>query len=185
MTAEKRQKVMLGALLVLLLVAGWRFIRPALDRLAESGSVSVLGRGPSRDRLAKLAGAEIVDLRLGALVAPAHDYQPGRNIFRTVEPPPPPPPPAPPPPPPVAYIPPPPPPPSRPQPPPVDLSLVGIFGPEHRRIAVLTDGEEIINALEADEVREKFIVERIGLESIDLGFVGFPDAPPETLEIGS
>ncbi|RMH15567.1 MAG: hypothetical protein D6696_20455 [Acidobacteria bacterium] len=69
--------------------------------------------------------------------------------------------------------------------PPIDVSLLGIFGPENRRIAALTDGETIINALEGEEINGKFIVDRIGFESIDLRFVGFPDVPPETLEIDS
>ena len=40
-------------------------------------------------------------------------------------------------------------------------------------------------ALESDVVKEKFIVHRIGLESIELRFVGFPDTESEQLEIGT
>ena len=73
--------------------------------------------------------------------------------------------------------------PPKPQPPPVDVTLLGIFGPERRRIAVLTDNEgTIINALEREVIREKFIVDRIGFESVDIGFVGFPDVAPQRLE---
>ena len=39
--------------------------------------------------------------------------------------------------------------------------------------------------LEQGVLNEKFIVDRIGFESVDLGFVGFPDAKAKTLEIGS
>ncbi len=185
MTPETRQKALVGVLALLLLVAGWRFVGPALNRLASSGGAGALGGTQVEDRLASLQ-QDMVDLDLAALAVPARDYTPGRNIFRIYRPPLPPP--APPPPyvpPPVVPVAPPPPVDRTPQPPAVDVSLVGIFGPESRRIAVLTDGEEIINALERDEVNDKFIVNRIGFESIDLGFVGFPDAPSETLEIGS
>ena len=184
MTPEKRQQVLIGALAVLLLVAGWRFAGPALNRLAASGGAGALGSARVDDRLAALEN-EIVDLDLDALAVPGRTYTPGRNIFRIYQPPPPPPPER-------VYTPPPPAPPAppvivdrTPQPPDVDVALVGIFGPENRRIAVLSDGEDIINALERDEVNDKFIVNRIGFESIDLGFVGFPDAPTATLEIGS
>jgi hypothetical protein len=66
----------------------------------------------------------------------------------------------------------------------VDVTLLGIFGPEDRRIAVLQDGETLINALRGDVVKEKFIIHRIGYETVDLRFVGFPDVPPARIEIG-
>lgn len=185
MTSEKRQKTLLAVLGVALLLAGWKYVRPVLARLTPGTGVTILGADGDRAKLASLANQEVVDLRMDALAPAGYDYAPGRNIFRTVDPPPPaPPPPVAPPPPPPQVAPPPPPPTGR-VPPQIDVTLLGIFGPEHRRIAVLTDGEEIINALERDEIREMFILERIGLESVDLGFVGFPDEPPETLEIGS
>jgi hypothetical protein len=77
----------------------------------------------------------------------------------------------------------PPPPPPPPQPPPIDFELLGIFGPKSRRIVAITDGETNINALLGQEFKEKFIVDRIGFESIDVRFVGFPDVPPKRVEI--
>lgn len=63
--------------------------------------------------------------------------------------------------------------------------MLGIFGPEDRRIAVLTDGEGWFqNALEQEVVRDKFIVHKIGYESVDFKFVGFPGTAPERVEIG-
>ena len=70
------------------------------------------------------------------------------------------------------------------EPPPVDVDLLGIFGPKSRRIAVLSDGEILLNVLEGGVVKEKFIVHKIGLESVDLTFVGFPDEAPHRLAIG-
>lgn len=185
MSDQRRQKMLLAILLVLALVVAWRYIGPMLGRLADTGAV-VLGRADTRDRLAELDRLELVDLEIDALDVQAREYQPGRDLFRYYTPPPPPPPPrvAPPPPPPRVVAPPPP-TVTRPRPPAVNLSLLGIFGPERRRIAVLTDGETIINALENEEIMEKFTIERIGFESIDLGFIGFPDEPPAQLEVGS
>ena len=75
--------------------------------------------------------------------------------------------------------------PAAPRPPPLDLKLLGIFGPESRRIAVLTDGDGWFqNALEQEVIREQFIVHNIGYESVDFTFVGFPDVEPERIEIG-
>ncbi len=63
--------------------------------------------------------------------------------------------------------------------------MLGIFGPEDRRIAVLTDGKDWFqNALEEEVIHEKFIVHQIGYESVDFKFVGFPDVEPERIEIG-
>ncbi|MEM6795176.1 MAG: hypothetical protein AAF725_14450, partial [Acidobacteriota bacterium] len=93
------------------------------------------------------------------------------------------------PPPPVAYRPPPPPPPREPpppavpQPPSVDFTVLGLFGPESRRIAVLIDGEDLINALERDVVKEEFVIDRIGYQTVSIAFVDFPDAEPVVLEI--
>ncbi|MEM6457091.1 MAG: hypothetical protein AAF772_18520 [Acidobacteriota bacterium] len=76
--------------------------------------------------------------------------------------------------------------PAAPTPPPVDLALLGIFGPERRRIVTFRqlDGDAIINALEGEVVNGRFIVRRIGLESVDLGFVGFPEDLTERIGFG-
>lgn len=117
-------------------------------------------------------------------------YDPGRDPFRFHQPPPPPPPPprTPPPPPPVTPQVPPPPAapvePPKPQPPPVDVQYLGSFGPEGAPIAVFTNGEEIFNVRQGEVIEGKFQVVRIGYESVDLSFVGFPDAPAERLPVG-
>lgn len=71
-----------------------------------------------------------------------------------------------------------------PQPPPVDVVFLGSFGPSSSRLAVFSDGSEIFNVSEGEVLKNKFIVVRIGFESADLGFVGFPEAPAQRLEIG-
>jgi hypothetical protein len=70
-----------------------------------------------------------------------------------------------------------------PRPPAVTLRYLGSFGPERKRIAVFTasDGTSVLNALEGEVIEGKFVVLKIGFESVELGFVGFPDAPPRRL----
>lgn len=70
-----------------------------------------------------------------------------------------------------------------PQPPEVDVRFLGSFGPRQRRIAVFADatGANVYDAREGDTVDDRFVVERIGYESVDIGFVGFPDVPARRL----
>jgi hypothetical protein len=70
-----------------------------------------------------------------------------------------------------------------PKPPAIDITYLGSFGPESRKIAVFSDGTTIHNALVGDVVNDKFIVASIGYESVDLKFVGFPDQPAERLAV--
>lgn len=73
---------------------------------------------------------------------------------------------------------------AHPDPPPIDVTYLGSFGSASRRVAVFSNGKEIVNAREGDTVNGKFIVHKIGFESVDLRFVGFPDTPPQRLAIG-
>lgn len=73
-----------------------------------------------------------------------------------------------------------------PRPPPISVVYLGSFGPERRRIAVFADsaGENLYNVRVGEVVEGKFIVDRIGYESVDIKFVGFPDEPAKRLPIG-
>ena len=71
-----------------------------------------------------------------------------------------------------------------PQPPAVDFVYLGTLGRDDDPVAVFSDGTEIYNALEGDLVKDQFEVQRIGYESVDLVFVGFPDEPAVRLAIG-
>ncbi len=144
---------------------------------------------------------EVVDLRLDLLEREPRTYRPGRNPW-TFPPPPPPPEPPPPPPPSPAEV-------ARqqeeaeriaraqaaaaeaarlealkPKPPPFTMKYVGSFGPANRRLAVFSDGKEIVNARQGEVLQRKFIVARIGYESVDIQFVGFPAEPPLRLAVG-
>jgi hypothetical protein len=197
----KRQRALLAVLLVVAAVAAWTQLLPRLggDGVGEATAGRGLGgRGAG--------GVDVVSLDLDALAATPRNYSPGRNPFDYGEPPPPPGPT------PeelarraeleaerrraaeearraaeeraleLAENPPPPP---KPQPPDFGLRYLGSFGPESRRIAVFTDGEEIYNALVGDVIAGQFVVHDIGYESVAIAFVDFPDEPPRRFAIGS
>lgn len=114
--------------------------------------------------------------------APARrELRSGRNPFDfrpPTVPPPPTPTPAPPPPP-ICGDPrflgpcPPPPPPPTPTPPAIAFKFIGTFGPKDRPIAVLVLGDQSVNARAGEVVFDRFIVRKVGYESIDVGFVGY------------
>jgi hypothetical protein len=70
--------------------------------------------------------------------------------------------------------PPPPPPPPVPQPPQFDFKYMGTFGPERAKLAAFSRNGEIVNAREGDTIDGKFVLRRIGIESVEIGYVGFP-----------
>lgn len=181
-----RERFLLGVLVLLAPIGIWRFLGPALSNLANRGTGGAIRVARVEER--PIAKQGFTELRLATLDASSSEYEPERNIFiygEKKKPPPPPPEPKPQPDKPKVRPIVPPPPPIGPKPPPIDLKLLGVFGPQRQRIAVLTDTEgAIIDALLEDVVREKFIVHRIGYESIDLKFVGFPDVEPKTIKIG-
>jgi hypothetical protein len=71
-------------------------------------------------------------------------------------------------------IPPPPPPPPKPVPPTFPYKYIGTFGPPSNPIATFSGNGELINARVGDVISGKFILRNIGIESIELGFIGFP-----------
>lgn len=208
---EGRTKLLLAVLGIVALFAAWQWIGPALGigggkdtgggrddsgDFAPMGRVGRLGRTAARPQV-----EEVVDLRIGELGGTARDYKPGRDPWRYVLPPPPP-------------TPPPPPPPSaediarqreaeerlaqaraaqlaaeaaeraKPKPPPFTLQYLGKFGPEERPIAVFTDGKNILNVQQGEVIQGKFIVGQIGMESVEIQFVDFPNWPPQRLPVG-
>jgi hypothetical protein len=57
------------------------------------------------------------------------------------------------------------------------LRYLGRFGPPEKQIAVFTDGSRVLNRLEGGVIDGRFIVERVGYESVDIRYVDFPGAP--------
>jgi hypothetical protein len=77
---------------------------------------------------------------------------------------------------------PPPPPTPTPKPPDIAFKFLGTFGPKDHPIAVVQQGDQVMNVRTGDTLFGKFILRKVGYESIDVGFVGFPEA--ETRRLG-
>lgn len=58
-----------------------------------------------------------------------------------------------------------------PSPPEITFKVIGTFGPKDNPIAVLVQGDKIVNARTGDVVFDKFQVVRVGHESVDIAFV--------------
>ena len=67
-----------------------------------------------------------------------------------------------------------PPPPPEPVPPPFTFKYIGTFGPASNPIATFNGNGEIINVRVGETFDGKFILRRIGIESVEIGYVGFP-----------
>jgi hypothetical protein len=152
---NEQQRVLAVVLAVASLVVLWR-LWPLLFATRDAAA-------RARSEVQELIRDDIVELRLADLDVPARTYTPNRNIFQFGSKPPPPPP---------------------PRPPDFNMALLGVFGPERRRVAVFKDGDELVNVLESETLRGQFIVHRINYQSVDIGFVGFPDEEPHRVKMG-
>jgi hypothetical protein len=65
------------------------------------------------------------------------------------------------------------------------LRYLGRFGPPEKQIAVFTDGRRVLNRQEGEVLDGKFIVSRIGYESVEIRFVGFPAAPARRVGVAA
>ncbi len=72
---------------------------------------------------------------------------------------------------------------AKPKPAEFTLKYLGRFGPADRKLAVFTNGKDIIDVQEGETIDNKFIVSHIGLESVDIRFVGFPDWPTKRVGV--
>ena len=59
-------------------------------------------------------------------------------------------------------------------PPAIPFRAIGVFGPRARPIVTFEDGPRLINAREGDILDGRFILRRVGRESVDFAFVGLP-----------
>jgi hypothetical protein len=198
MSKEQRQRAMLGALLMVMLVIVWRQIGP---RFGGGTSNAALGGQTTSDAniAPLLESPEVVELRLADLEKSEGQFSPGRDPFRFGEAEP------------VrtepseeeraeaereaaamealrramearasreeAA-------PSRPVLPELDVEFLGSFGPREKRLAVFSDGVEIFNVLEGGILKDHWIVRQIGFESVDVGFADYPEVPTIRLAAG-
>lgn len=79
---------------------------------------------------------------------------------------------------------PPPPPPPKPVPPAFNYRYIGTFGTPSSPIATFTRDGEIVNARVGQTIDGKFILHGIGLESVEIGFVGFPPDERRRVPLG-
>lgn len=77
-----------------------------------------------------------------------------------------------------------PPPPPEPVPPPFTYKFIGMFGNPRNPIATFARDGEIINARVGDVIEGKFILRGIGIESAEIGFVGFPPDKRQRIPLG-
>jgi hypothetical protein len=199
---SRREAILLGSLAVLLVLAVARWTSsgpktPSGETQASATARSIGSRPAGGRQGASAASADAVPLLSPEDLRPRSGPSQGgtsRDLFDTREPtrrPPPTPSPAPPPPPApgearfVGPLPPPPPPPPTPTPAPpaIPFKFAGSFGPRDRPIAVLVAGDRIVNARSGDVVFERFILRKVGYESIDVGFVGFPTSSSRRMGI--
>jgi hypothetical protein len=73
------------------------------------------------------------------------------------------------------------PPPPPPVPPQFTWKFIGMFGRPQSPIATFAREGDIVNARIGEIIEGKFILRRIGIESAEIGYVGFP--PDVTLRI--
>jgi hypothetical protein len=76
------------------------------------------------------------------------------------------------------------PPPPPPTPPQFTYKFIGTFGRVQSPIATFARDGEIVNARIGDVIEGKFILRRIGIESAEIGFVGFPPDQTQRVPLG-
>lgn len=205
---SRRQAILLASLGIVLLLAVVRW-RPGADAPAVAAArPGASGRATPRPG-GDLAGDEAAAPLRGGRRAPAKEVSaddvpfldakdfappsgkasadPGRDLFELREPTQKPLPtatPAPPAPGDVRFVGPlpPPPPTPTPAPPAIGFKFIGSFGPKEHPIAVVQQGDQVLNVRAGDTLFGKFILRKVGYESIDVGFVGFPES--ETRRLG-
>ena len=77
-----------------------------------------------------------------------------------------------------------PPPPPPPVPPSFNYKFIGMFGQPSNPIATFTREGEIVNARVGDVIEGTFILRGIGIESAEIGFVGFPPDVRQRIPLG-
>ena len=77
-----------------------------------------------------------------------------------------------------------PPPPPAPKPDPFTWKFIGVFGPAQKPIATFARDGEIVNVRVGEIIEGKFILRHIGIESAEIGFVGFPPEQRQRIPLG-
>ena len=176
-TERRRQELMLGALVVVLLIAIYRMWPPTSATSATTSNRQGQSRGSGAQQNGHAAGSDAPDVHLEALQSDRpKPGSAGRDLFRFKPKAPPPPPPGPPrpvqPSVPVTTAPPGPPPPP-PGPPPIALKFIGTIErpTDAHKIAILSDGRGApFYGEEGKIVDGRYRILKIGVESIEIAY---------------
>ncbi len=71
-----------------------------------------------------------------------------------------------------------------PQPPPFSFKYIGTFGTPSSPIATFSGNGEIVNVRVGETFAGKFVLRSIGIESVEIGFVGFPSDIKTRVPVG-
>jgi hypothetical protein len=71
-----------------------------------------------------------------------------------------------------------------PVPPPFPYKYIGTFGPQNSPIATFSNNGEIVNVRVGETFDGKFVLRTIGIESAEIGYVGFPTEVTTRIPIG-
>jgi hypothetical protein len=172
-----------------------------------SAAASPVDRSQIAGQANRPAETQIDSIRLDLLQPQTGSFRSQRNLFAFYEPPPPPPAPPPPPPPdrdgdgipdhldncpdvynpdqnPEACQPVQPQAPRAPEPPPFNYRFLGTFGPAGQPIAAFSGNGEIVNVRVGETIGGRFVLRSINIESVDIGFVGFPADVKRRVAVG-
>lgn len=69
--------------------------------------------------------------------------------------------------------------------PPFTYKYLGTFGTGGRPIAAFSNGEQIVNVRIGETFGGRFILRKIGIESVEIGFVGFPPDRIQRVAVGA
>lgn len=75
-------------------------------------------------------------------------------------------------------------PPPEPIPPQFTMKYIGTFGPVNNPIATFNGNGEIVNVRVGETIDGKFILRSIGIESVEIGYVGFPADKKTRIPLG-
>jgi hypothetical protein len=172
--------------LIIVALALYAFAATQSARTAEPAP-NVALPSPRTPARTSTAAPGVGSVHMEWLDMPSGSYKSERNLFAYKEPPPPPPQPAPQPvvpvpvpvPVPVQPIEPP-----APVPPPFPYKYIGTFGTPENPIATFSGNGEIINVRVGETMDGKFILRSIGIESVEIGFVGFPPDAKTRIPLG-
>lgn len=181
---DNRIRLLLGILAFAGVLAVRTWMGPGGSAPVDSAPV---GRVPRVERAAEAPVEQVEELRLAALTVPSGSRAVGRDPWSFRVPPetrstasvidshpiPQPMPPVAPEPAPAVSIP--------GGPPAFPWQYLGSFGPADRRIAVFAEGAAVHNRREGEVLAERFVLERIGIESVDVRPLGIPGAPAQRI----